>query len=138
MTHPLPQAARAYIGRPFRHRARGPKYFDCAGLAIRASLDCGYLVPFDLAVYGREPHKDGLREAVQKNMGQPVTDGPLVGDVLLMRFDADPHHIAIVGDHPQGLSLIHAYAAAERVVEHFMDARWRSRIVEVYRWPVNY
>lgn len=30
----LVKAARKYLGYPFRHRARGPRYFDCAGLLL--------------------------------------------------------------------------------------------------------
>lgn len=40
----------------------------------------------DLKYYGREPHKDGLRQIVQLNLGQPVHDAMRVGDVCLMKF----------------------------------------------------
>jgi len=135
MTHPIVSAARAYIGVPFRHRGRSATRLDCAGLAIRALRDAGRVVAFDIRHYGQEPWRDGLRQAVQANMGPPVDDAPQPGDVLLMRFNTDqPHHIAIAGDYLYGgLSIIHAYAEVGRVVEHRLDDRWRSRIVEVYR-----
>lgn len=56
----LVKATRKYLGHPFRHRARGPKYFDCAGLLLQAFIDIGHPMK-DLKYYGREPHKDGLR-----------------------------------------------------------------------------
>lgn len=138
MTHPIVVEARKWLGCPFRHMARGPRHLDCAGLAIRASRAAGYAANFDLPHYGREPWRDGLRDAVRKNLGEPVTDGPQPGDIVLIRFNVEPHHIAIVGDHPQGLSLIHAFAEAGRVVEHILDANWRAKITEVYRWPAKH
>ena len=134
MTHPLVAAARRYIGRPFRHRGRGPRYYDCAGVCICASADIGHVVQ-DLAHYGREPHKDGLREQVRLNMGPPITGALQPGDIPLMRFERYPHHLGIIGDYGDGgLSLIHAYAEVGYVCEHRLDAVWQSRIIEAYRW----
>jgi len=54
------EAARKYLGMPFRHMARGPRRVDCAGLILCAFRDVGIELE-DMPVYGREPHKDGLR-----------------------------------------------------------------------------
>lgn len=133
MSNAIVQAARKYIGRPFRHRGRGPVYFDCAGLAIQALRDAGREILFDLKVYGREPWRDGLRQAVEANMGPPA-DGLEVGDVVLIRFNEQPHHIGIIGDYPfGGFSLIHAYGEFGRVTEHRLNDTWRNRIVGAYR-----
>lgn len=134
MTHPLVTAARRYLGRPFRHRARGPSHYDCAGLLLKAFADIGAPMK-DLPYYGREPHRDGLRQIVQHNLGPPV-DGPYaVGDVLLVRFGVNPHHIALVGDYVHGgHSIIHADGEVGRVLEVRLDAGWHSQVVEAYRW----
>lgn len=135
MTHPLVTAARKYLGCRFRHRGRGPAHFDCAGLILQALKDCGAHGLYDLPTYGREPHRDGLREAVRRNLGEPVSGVWQPGDVALMAFETEPMHVALLGDYPHGgLSVIHAYAAVRRVVEHRMDATWADRVVEVYRW----
>lgn len=130
---PLVDAARSYLGVPFRHRGRTSAGLDCAGLLVVAYRDLGIELP-DIRIYGREPHKNGLVRAVEDGFGQPLGRAPEPGDVLLMRFEREPHHLGIVGDYIHGgLSLIHAYGAAGRVVEHRLDAAWRARIVAVYR-----
>jgi hypothetical protein len=56
-----------------------------------------------------------------------------VGDVLVMRFERDPQHFALVSQRTP-LHIIHAYAQAKKVVEHIVDATWRKRIVKAYRF----
>ncbi len=57
------------------------------------------------------------------------------GDLLLMRFEQEPQHLAIVGDYEfGGLSIIHAYAQARKVVETRLDDVWLSRVVVAYRF----
>ena len=129
----LVSAARRYLGVPFRHRGRTSRGLDCAGLIWLGYADLGVVLP-DVRIYGREPHRNGLVEAVGRALGSAVI-GPLQpGDVLLMRFDREPHHLGVVGDYAHGgLSLIHAYGTAGKVVEHRLDDLWRGRIVAVYR-----
>jgi cell wall-associated NlpC family hydrolase len=130
---PLAVSARKYLGVPFRHRGRTSSGLDCAGLALLAYKDLGLDLP-DIRIYGREPHKNGLERAVEAALGAPLARAPRVGDVLMFRFDRDPHHVGIAGDYAHGgLSLIHAYGTAGRVVEHRLDDTWRGRIVAVYR-----
>lgn len=129
--------ARELIGKPFRHRGRGPTHYDCAGVIVHAYARAGVLLR-DLAYYGREPARDGLREAVRANFGDPLPIGAMVqpGDVMLMRFNREPHHLAIIGDARKGigLTMIHSYGEVGRVVEHNIDAMWADRVLEVYRW----
>lgn len=132
--------ARACVGVRFRHRGRDPRTgLDCAGLLIHAIKAIG-LQPHDLRTYGREPFKDGLADAVLRNLGEPLPEGePLLpGDIVLMRFSREPHHLGILGDYVHGgLSLIHAYGGVERVVEHRLDDIWRSRVCSTYRLRVE-
>ncbi len=138
----LVQSARKYIGTPFRHRGRSSRALDCAGLIIQSAADIG--VHFqDVKHYGREPFNDGLVNAATANLGRPIATGPLPasqlkpGDILLVKFDTQPHHIALVADHPLGgLSMIHANADVSqkgRVVEHRLDEMWLRRITHVFR-----
>jgi cell wall-associated NlpC family hydrolase len=132
----LVASSRKYLGVKFRHMGRGPNVLDCAGLILRAYADIGVKLP-DLKHYGREPHKDGLRGAVVRALGDNLNRPPIVGDVLLMAFDRDPHHLGIVGDYMYGgLSLIHAYGDVGKVVEHRLDYAWRKKVLEVYRMDV--
>jgi hypothetical protein len=110
---------------------------DCLGLLVLSLAAAGYDVSRDRVDYGREPWRDGLRQALQSHFGAPVTPWR-VGDVALIKWDnqQEPAHLGILGDYPYGgFSLIHAYSAVA-VTEHRLDEVWRKRIVEVYRpWP---
>jgi cell wall-associated NlpC family hydrolase len=130
---PLVQTARQYLGVPFRHRGRTFAGLDCAGLLWRSYADHGVILP-DIRIYGREPHKNGLEAAVVAAFGVALDRAPEPGDILLMRFEREPHHLGLVGNYAHGgLSLIHAYGTAGKVVEHRLDDTWRGRIVAVYR-----
>jgi len=132
----LVTAARRYLGVPFRHRGRTRAGLDCAGLIWRSYADLGVILP-DIRIYGREPHRNGLERVVKAGFGCAAARDPEPGDVLLMRFEREPHHLGFVGDYAHGgLSLIHAYGTAGKVVEHRLDALWRGRIVTVYRRDV--
>ena len=53
------EAARGFIGVPWRHRGRNRLGIDCAGLCWAAYHAAGVTLP-DYRLYGREPHRDGL------------------------------------------------------------------------------
>lgn len=133
---PLVLAARRYLGVRFVHRGRRPDKLDCVGLIWRAYADCGVELPCPTD-YGREPQADRFRQAIVAALGEPVPLASLaVGDVVTLRTLKHPHHVALVGGHPHGLSLIHASGEHGRVVEHRLDATFRARIVTVHRRPV--
>ena len=131
---PLVLAARRYHGVRFVHRGRLPHKLDCVGLVWRAYRDCGVELE-DFRLYGREANLTLWADVTERNLGAPVA-GLQPGDVVSMRTLLNPHHVAIVGNHPEGLSLIHASGEEGRVVEHRLDAKYRARIVNVYRKPV--
>ena len=128
-------AARKYLGRPFRHRGRGPRYFDCVGLVWRAYMDCGVLLPCP-DDYGREPEAARFQKAIVDALGEPVAHLE-AGDVVTLRTKLHPHHVALVGSYPYGgFSLIHASGEHGRVVEHRLDDSYMARIVTIHRRPV--
>src|SRR5690242_9974129 len=99
----LVTAARAYKGTPFLHRGRTRRGVDCVGLLVLAFRDCGYAPP-DFTLYGREPsaHGPGLTHYMVAALGEPVAVAPvpahrlLPGDVIVMRFKKEPHHVGMV------------------------------------------
>lgn len=135
-------AARVYVGCAFRHRGRGPVRFDCAGIVWRAYHDRGVDLP-DFLLYGGEPHRDGLLMHVTAALGTPVCTGPpamdrlRVDDVLLMRYEHEPHHLAIVADYVLGgLSMIQADGLAGRVLEHRLTNDHLVMVTHVFRRPL--
>jgi len=134
MDKQLVDQARKYLGVPFKHRGRTKAGLDCAGLIVRCYKDLERPV-VDREVYGREPHRDGLRETLNANTLEVVTSKPWQpGDIVLMKFVSEPHHLGIFGDYfLGGLSLIHSFGEVGKVVEHRLDDVWTARILEVFR-----
>lgn len=141
----IAEAARKYIGVRFRHRGRDARGIDCVGLGIAAYRDLGINLP-DFRLYGREPHRDGLTTHMEKALGVPVAVAPVSlsdlhpDDVLVLRFEREPHHIGIVGTHDYAgtvaLTLIHADGWNGRVLEQRLTPDMVSRITHVFRRPV--
>jgi len=144
----LVQAARSYIGVPWKHLGRSRRGVDCAGLPILAYADCGVVMDAPTR-YGRDPFKDGLMQAVIALLGNPVWTGfkgsctgvaMQPGDIAIMSPAGQPRHMTIIGDDPMyGLSLIHADGSpgVGRVVEHGMGDFYMRMIVSVFRRPVE-
>lgn len=132
-TEALIAAARSFRRIRFRHQGRNPKIgLDCAGL-ILAALKAVGRPTHDIKGYGREPHRNGLREAIEANLGAPVKDMK-AGDVVLMRFDGDPRHVGLLAYYPEGgLSLIHTHDTLKHVTEHRLDDKRAATIVAVWR-----
>lgn len=126
--------ARSYLGTPFRHQGRLKNVgVDCVGLLIcvAKTLDIG---DFDKTDYSRIPDGVILRQRCDNQMTAIAIDAAQQGDVLLFRFEKEPQHIAIVGDYRHGgLSIIHALAQSEKVIETRLDSTWKSRIVAAYQ-----
>lgn len=150
----LADAARAYIGTRFKHRGRDKRGIDCAGLGVAAFRDCGVELT-DYLLYGREPHRDGLTERMTATLGEPVHVAPVRmsdlrdGDVIVMRYEIEPHHVAIVGERDYAgqrvLTMIHADGwgpqvpgarRAGSVHEHRLHPSYVEQITHVYRRPV--
>lgn len=119
--------ARKNLGVRWHHQGRSRAGIDCIGLVIKVAHALG-LSTFDIIDYSRQPDPTMLRALMAEHM-TPV-DAPQLGDVLLMRFETEPQHVAIVTD----IGMIHAYAQARRVVEHRLDSQWRSRVLGYYQY----
>lgn len=137
-------AARGWLGTRWVHqgRLRGVGV-DCVGLVIGAARDSGALdgatlqeIEVQIGAYGLRP--DGrLLELCRRYLRPRPLQDIAAGDVLVLRFDADPQHLALLGDGPHGLTLIHAAARLRRVVEHRLDELWRARAVAAFALPVE-
>ncbi len=126
------RAARGTLGTRFRHQGRVPgRGLDCAGVVVAAAQAVG-IAGYDVAGYGRLPQGDAMRRHLEAAGCREIeVKAAKPGDIYLMRFDADPQHLALVTD----IGVLHAYAGVGRVVEHRLDDIWRARIVSAYRLP---
>lgn len=128
-------AARECLGTPFRHQGRLlGEGLDCAGVAVHVARRIGCEV-LDVPGYGRTPafgllelalDAQGCLEAVALADRRP-------GDLLLMRFDGDPQHLAILAEG----TIIHAYESVGKCCEHRLSSPWVARIVRAYRFVMG-
>lgn len=131
-------AARAWLDVPFQHQGRSRAGIDCGGLAIRVAHDLG-LSSFDISGYRRLPAGvagETIEQVCRREMSQVDPAALAPGDVALFLIGKRPRHLAVVGDYyAGGLSIIHAYEPAGRVVENRFDAAWRALLFETYSLP---
>jgi cell wall-associated NlpC family hydrolase len=119
--------ARKWLGVRWVHQGRSRAGVDCIGLAIKVAHGLG-LSTFDIIDYSRQPDPATMRALMAEHMESVAS--PQIGDVLLMRFEKEPQHVAIVTD----IGIIHAYAQVRRVVEHRLDSVWQGRVVSAYQF----
>lgn len=114
----LDEAARRYIGVPWRHLGRSREGIDCIGLVLLAARDCG-LAADDPAPYAREPSSQRLRQELAGVLDEVPIAAARRGDVLVFNLGLYAGHIGVLGFHPAYYvpSVIHAYAPRRRVVE---------------------
>lgn len=126
----LTAAALSMVGTPFHAQGRLPGVgLDCIGVVVCVAKACGIPVQ-DKAAYPMRPNGE-LREHLNKQMVR-VRDEPQEGDVLLMSFAGEPHHVAMMID---GGRIVHAYATVRKcVVQSFTD-HWRAKVRAAYRFP---
>ena len=139
--NPAVEAARAWIGTPYRHQA------SMQG----AGADClGLLRGVWRALYGTEPEaipayspdwseasgEERLWAAAQRHLVRRAPAEAAPGDVLLfrMRGGAVAKHLGIQAEIGPAPSFVHAYSG-HGVVESPLSDPWRRRIVARFQFP---
>lgn len=128
-------AARAYVGAPFRHQGRTKRGIDCVGVLIAVARDLGVMrADEDYTGYGRHPSPVELMRCVSNHCTRRRDGLREPGDIAVMRWEAQPQHAAIITRLPDGREgILHSYANARACVEHGITAQWIERIVgDVY------
>jgi cell wall-associated NlpC family hydrolase len=124
-------AARSQTGVAFKHQGRNPgQFLDCAGLAafVAQSIGVDYN---EWPGYGRQPCNGLLESVLDRQPGIIRVSASQPGDMLLMRFGAEPQHLAFLTDIN---TIIHCYSTVGCVVEHRLDSVWVKRIARMYRF----
>jgi NlpC/P60 family putative phage cell wall peptidase len=132
------QQARTWLGTPYQHQARCKGAgVDCVGLVIGVASALG-LSAFNTHCYGRVPSGRMMLELLGEHAIQVDHRAPwLPGQILALRFDSEPQHVAILADiaGTDQLSMIHAYSHAGNVTEHRLAEVWRARVMARYEFP---
>lgn len=130
--------ARSWIGTRYQHQA-GVKGLavDCINLIVGVANAVG-IVPPDFSMdrysgYGRSPDPKTLIGGCEQFLTRIDKADAIPGDILVLRFEREPQHFAILSDDNPP-RMIHAYASARKATEQIIDADWASKIVAVYRF----
>ena len=135
------EAARGWIGTPYRHQAscRGAGC-DCLGLLRGVWRDCLGDEPAAIPPYSMdwsEPTGDeALWRAAATYLGSKQIDDAAPGDVLLFRMRASSvaKHVGIQSITVRSPKFIHSYSG-HGVVESQLTAAWSRRIVARFSFP---
>ena len=92
------------------------------------------LFMFDETDYSHSPDAIKLKDRLAQILCAVPVQSIEPGDILLLRIDGNPQHLAIASDRQEGLGLIHSYAPARAVVEHDLDEWWHKRIESAFRY----
>lgn len=137
--------AREWVGTRYQHQAhiKGVAT-DCGGLVYGVAARFG-LLPTNPTLlpgaelftgYARQAYQGSLRRACGLLLTEINFEDAQLGDVVLMSFDGEPQHVAMLGDYPHGgFSIIHAYAPMRKVVEARLEETWQAKIVATYLIP---
>lgn len=129
------ECARSWIGTPWKHQQRlKGEACDCAGLVIGVGAEV-FGIRAQIPPYGHTPHNGMLEKIVSEHMVRKHVSRMLPGDVLLLSWEREPHHMAIVSDIDGALGIVHAWVDMRKIVEHVIDDQWRARIRAVFEFP---
>lgn len=125
----------------WRHQGCTERGADCRGfvwLAFAGGLrETRGEIQKPRSDYGRTPYKQQLRAGLIDWLGEPIKEPLQPGDVVLLRWVGEAHHVALVIPHDfYGIGLIHADNTAPggpRVVAHGWDYVWDRRFIEAFR-----
>lgn len=132
--------ARTWVGTPWRHQARLKAVgADCIGFIGGVALALGISGADEWAHapechnYGPQPQGRLMLQGCARFLDAIDLDAIDIGDVLMLRFETEPMHFALVS-RVLPLYVLHALSTAGKVTEHRVDALWSSRIVRAYRF----
>lgn len=135
------EAARAWIGTPYRHQAscRGAGC-DCLGLLRGVWRDCLGDEPVTIPPYSQDwSEPTGVEElwrAAESLLISKPVDKPEAADVLLfrMRSASVAKHLGIQSMTADVPRFIHSYSG-HGVVESVLTTAWQRRLVARFRFP---
>jgi len=132
------ECPRSFLETPFHHQARLKGVgVDCVGLVIGVARELE-LVPVELDVLGypRTPDGTSLMATMRQHMTEIDRAAMQPGDVIVVSFDRDPQHLAILGDYRHGgLSIIHAAGNTGRVIETRLMFSESMKFVAAFTLP---
>lgn len=126
----ITEAALSLVGTPFHAQGRAPGIgLDCLGVGICVARICG-IPQQDRTDYPMRPN--GQLQGEMDARLVRVRGEPQEGDILLMAFDKEPHHVAILISEGR---IVHAHMRARKTIVQSYTDYWRGVTRAVYRFP---
>lgn len=141
--HAIVACARHFLGVRFTHQGRSGEGLDCLGLLLVTAERAGLafertpVMALDVPTYGVRPDVHFLRQRLDRFLVPIPVQELAPADVVLLKVNGSPQHLAIISDYPMAgeLGMIHAYAPARKVIERRYDPAWRHETYAAYRLP---
>lgn len=117
--HHIVAEAEKLIGVRWVHQGRDPERgLDCVGVPVTVALRLGIIAPEDAprADYGRRPDGTFLARFRATPLIEILPTQARPGDVLVFVTQTAPCHCGILTEKDGAPAVIHAYAAARKVV----------------------
>ncbi|MCE2991390.1 MAG: hypothetical protein LW825_00465 [Candidatus Jidaibacter sp.] len=133
-------SARKWLATPFKHQGRLIGIgCDCLGLIMGVAKECnlktltGELITnLDRTNYHIIADGKNLEQILNVNLTK--LNALELGSLVLMEFDSNPSHLAIISDNAYGsFNIIHADIRRSMVVEHVLNEDYIKRIKQIYK-----
>ncbi|MDF3047403.1 MAG: NlpC/P60 family phage cell wall peptidase [Candidatus Midichloriaceae bacterium] len=133
-------SARKWLGTPFKHQGRLIGVgCDCLGLIMGVAKECNLktltdqpLINLDRTNYHIIADGKSLEQILSTNLTK--LHALELGALVLMEFDSNPSHLAIVSDNEyDSFNIIHADMRSSMVVEHILNEDYLKRIKQIYK-----
>ena len=122
-------AARAYIGTPFKKGGRDANGMDCVGLLILTGTDCG-LALRDSTAYNFDPNVPLMEEYVFKQSTRQKIVPLQNGYIAILKQSVFPMHTGIITMDGPKPTIINANMKARRVIEEDLSY-WINDLISV-------
>lgn len=133
------EEAHSWIGTRFKHQGRikisskDKGGCDCLGFIMGLGFKTKHgndLKEFDQQVYPKLITSNALLEQLDLLLEQ--TDEMALGNILLIKINNWPQHLALVVETNPEIVIIHSYLQARGVVKQRLPERWKREIVRSY------
>ncbi len=147
MSKEIIEEAHSWLGTRFKHQGRVKKSdfdlggCDCLGLIIGVAeslnihaLNAVPLKLFDQNTYPKLLTSNILLEQLDQLLTRVEIENMQPGDVILLKINSWPQHLAIIVSVDPEIIIIHSYIQARRVVKQHLPKIWFEKIIAVYRF----
>lgn len=104
---------------------------DCLGTVIELMKELKIYKGGDKSNYSQIPDGYELYNSCKEWLVEKNIEEMQEGDVLLMKFNEEPQHLAVLVDNN---NIVHSYLIARKVVIHRLDDLWKSRVIAVFEF----